>query len=298
MNIQKSISTAGTYLSRTKWGFLILMFNIFFVNFSSSFIPLFFKEQGYSLYLIMLLYTLYAVVGALFIPFMDVFYVRTFLIVGFLIYSLRLASLAFLPPALSAFMYAFLLGLHLAFFWIPLNYLFFKKSSRETNAVDSSLYMVIPGLISIIIPPIGAAFAYAFGYSWLFGVTALLSLLPCWFILKYIPEERCAAGFMDGITHFKGLKTITFCEGALQDFSSLVIVIYALVFLKTYLEVGFFLGYLGLVSFVIAILLSIRSDKTQRRKGHIFILFILMALSIIGLFFAKNSVASSRTSFC
>lgn len=291
MNIQKSISTAGTYLSRTKWGFLILMFYIFCANLSSSFIPLFFKEQGYPLSSIMLLYVLYAAVGALFIPFMEVFHVRAFLIAGFFIFSLGLASLAFLPPALSFFLYAFLLGLNLAVFWIPLNYLFFKKSIRETNAVDSSLYMVIPGLISMIIPPIGAAFAYTFGYSWLFGVTALLCLLPWWFILKHIPKERSTAGFIDGITHFKGLKTITFCEGALQYFSGTVIVIYALIFLKTNLEVGFFLGYLGLVGFVIAIFLSRSSDKTQKRKGYIFILFLLMALSIIGLSLAKNSAA-------
>ena len=279
------------YFSRVKAGFFLLLLFSICANFSSSFIPFYFKEQGFSLAWIILMYTIYASVGMFFIPFITNFSVRTFLIAGFLLFSSALMSLAFLPSSLSFYVYALLLGLNLILFWLPLNYLFFLKSSKDTNAVDSSLYMVAPGIISMILPLFGAAVANSFGYSWLFGLAAVLYLFPILFVYKKIPEEKITTlPFKEGVRHFKGLKTITMFEGALQNFSGIVIAVYALLFLKTNLEVGYFLSYLGLLGFVVGMLLSRYSDQKQKRKVFIFVLFCMMSLSIFILPLSKKNI--------
>ncbi|MBU0469897.1 MAG: MFS transporter [Nanoarchaeota archaeon] len=288
--IRNIVVAPELYFSRIKTGFFLLLFYSVCANFSSSFIPFYFKEQGYSLPWIILLYIIIAFVGIIFIPFMRYFSVRTYLLISFLIFSSALASLAFLPYFISLYVYAFLISLNLIFFWLPLNYLFFLKSSKNTNAVDSSLYMVAPGLIAMILPLLGAAVADSFGYTWLFGLAALLYLFPIIFVHKKIVEEKITTiSFKEGVRNFKGLKTITLLEGALQYFSGIVVVVYSLLFLKTNLEMGYFLSYLGLLGFVIGMLLSRYSDKNQKRKNSIFILFLLMSLSIFILPFVKES---------
>ena len=133
----------------------------------------------------------------------------------------------------------------------------------------------------MVLPLFGAAVANSFGYPWLFGLAALLYLFPILFIYKKIPQENITTvPFKEGVRNFKGLKTISMFEGSLQHFSGVVLMVYALLFLKTNIEVGYFLSYLGLLGFVIGMVLSRYSDKTQKRKLFIFVLFTLMSLLI------------------
>lgn len=288
--IRNIVVAPELYFSRVKSGFFLLLLYSLCANFSSSFVPFYFKEQGFSLAWIIFMYTIYASVGILFIPFFRTFSMRTYLLAGFVVFSLALASLAFLPSSHSFLIYAVLLGLNVVIFWLPLNYLFFLNSNKGTNAVDSSLYMVAPGVIAMVLPLFGAAFANSFGYAWLFGLAALLYLFPILFVYKKIPKEKITTvPFKEGVRHFKGLKTISMLEGALQYFSGVVVAVYALLFLKTNLEVGYYLSYLGLLGFVIGMLLSQYSDKNQKRKSFIFVLFALMSLSIFILPLVKES---------
>lgn len=289
--IRNIIAAPELYFSRVKVGFFLLLLYSICANFSSSFIPFYFKEQGYSLAWIIFIYTVYAFMGAILIPFFRNFPIRRYFMASFIFFSSAMASLAILPPAISFYVYAVLLGLNLVLFWLPLNYSFFLKSSKETNGLDSSLYMVAPGIIAMILPLFGAAVANSFGYSWLFGLAALLYLFPIIFVYKKIPKENIITiPFREGVRKFKGLKTISMFEGALQYFSGAVIAVYALLFLKTSLEVGYYLSYLGLLGFVVGMLLSRYSDKTQKRKFFIFVLFFFMSLSIFILPLAKQSI--------
>lgn len=289
--IRNIVVAPELYFSRVKSGFFLLLLFSICANFSSSFIPFYFKEQGFSLAWIILMYAIYASVGMILLPFFRHFSIRTYFIAGFLVFSSALASLAFLPSVISIYVYAFLIGLNLVLFWLPLNYLFFLKSSKETNAVDSSLYLVAPGVIAMILPLFGAAVANSFGYTWLFGLAALLYLFPIIFVYKKIPQENISTvPFLESVRHFKGLKTITLFEGALQHFSGIIVAVYALLFLKTNLEVGYYLSYLGLLGFAIGMLLSRYSDKTQKRKSFIFVLFAMMSLSIFVLPLVKESL--------
>ena len=279
------------YFSRVKAGFFLLLFYSICANLSTSFIPFYFKEQGFSLAWIILMYAIYASCGMVFIALLRNFSIRAYVIGGFVSLSLGLASLAFLPPNISLYVYAILIALNLVIFWLPLNYLFFLKSSKNTNAVDSSLYMVAPGVIAMVLPLFGAAFANSLGYTWLFALVAMLYLLPIIFVYKKIPEEKISTlPFLEGVRKFKGLKTITILEGALHHLNAIIIPVYALLFLRTSLEVGYFLSYLGFLGFVIGMLLSRYSDKNQKRKAFIFVLFFLMSLSIFLLSLSHKNI--------
>ncbi len=291
LNALRNLRNPELYFSRVKAGFFLLLLFSICANFSSSFIPFYFKEQGFSLSAIILMYTIYASVGLLLIPFIRTFSVRRYLTAGLLVFSLALLSLAFLPASLSFYAYAFLSALNLILFWLPLNYLFFLHSSKNTNATDSSLYMVAPGIIAMIMPLLGAFAVSKWGYPWLFGIAAVLYSLPLFFVLKKIPAEKISTtSFKESIHSFKGLKTLTMLEGALQYFNGIVIVVYALIFLKNTTQVGYFLSYLGLLGFVIGMILSRNSDKSQKRKIFIFILFLLMSLSIFMLPLAGTNI--------
>lgn len=290
-SIQNVMVSSATYFSHVKIPFIILMLQTVCVNISLSFIPFFLKQQGFSLSWIVLLYALYTGLSLATIPLVKTYSVRNFLATGFLIFSLAAFSLAVFPTTISFFMYAVFIAINIAIYWVPLNYIFFKNSQKKTNAVDSSFYMVLPGLITVIAPPLGAAFAQAFGFGKLFILAAILFMIPIWMVLKYVPQEGVSTSFFKGIRNFKGLKTITLLEGSLQHFNGAIMPIYALLFLESSFDVGFFLGYLGIVGLAIALIISKKSDQSQKRKGFIKILFFLLAVSITTLFFAKTVVA-------
>ena len=281
-------SFLGTFFTRIKKGFFLLTSNIILGTFAFSFIPIFLKEQGFSPLWLIFLYALYSGFGVLMIPIVSQFYLKTFLFLGFIFSGLAALAFAFLPIKTAFVAFALLIGINLVIFWIPLNFIFFRQSEKQTNARDSFFYMAAPGLISMAMPLLGAWVIQTKGYQWMFTLTGVGFLVPLFFLQKLIGQEFAEAKFMEGIRRYKSLKIITLCEGALQYFSGVVIPIYGLFFLRTESDVGRFLGYLGLIGFVIALLLAHRSDHTLQRKKYVFVLFLLMAATIAFLSFVHN----------
>src|SRR3989338_6012935 len=278
-----------SYLSDLKQGFAVLLAHDIPSVFAFSFVFLFFQEQGYSLWWLILIYVVYSAVGIIITIPLRTFYLRSFLLISFISYSL-LALLLWWNLPYASLLYGLMLSFPLIFFWIPLNYIFFRKSTKETNAVDSTLFMVLPGLVSIIMPPLGALVISRSGYGSLFIVTAVLFLLPLWFIWKKIPEEKLyAAPLGEEIKKYRGLRTITFLEGALHFFVGVIVAVYTLLFFQRASEIGWFLSYLAIISFIIAMFLSRHSDQTQQRKKNLFLLFFTLTFSILSLALVKST---------
>ncbi len=268
-------------------GFLFLTLNMLLSLFGFSFIPLFLKEQGYSLWQLVFLYVIYTALASLFIMFVSVFRIKIFLILGFVLQALVALLFWFYPPS-TLYLYALLLGLIAIFYWIPLNWLFFQQTQRTTNATQSSLYYLVSGLISVLLPPLGALVVHSWGYRWLFGITTVLYLIPLFLAYKLVAEKYEQAPFWVGFHKFKGLRTITFCEGALHFYGGAIVPIYGLLFLKTEGDIGFYLSYLGALGVILALLLSRRSDASQKRKSYLFVLFLLMAIAISGMILVRT----------
>ena len=265
---------------RLKAGYIILMMHLLLATLSLSYVPLFFKSQGYSLFHLILLFMLSTLGAVLFIPLIKTFSVRRFFLLSMGSYALTNLTLAFASSRYSFWLYPFFFSLNIVFFWINLNYFFFRSSTANTNGVDSSLYMASAGLLSIFIPPLGALIINYGNYSWLFGITAVLYLIPAYYIYRHIPDQKSTAGFMEPLKAFKGLKTITLAEGALGFFGGAIIPVYTILFFPEEISFGLFLSYIGFLGLVMALVVSYRSDVSHQRMKYLFPLFILMAASI------------------
>ena len=255
-------------LSRLKTGFWILTIQSFIATLAFSFDFIYFREQGYSLWWLILIGLLISGISLLIIPFIHTFSVKKYLFTGFCIYGLAALSVV-LFQKYALIPYSLLLGLTIIFFWIPINYMFFGSSVKKTNALDSWWYQVPGTLIALVIPLMGLIMIRLGGYPWLFGIGAILFLIAPIVLRNFFPEERIKVDFRQSIQKFKTLKTISMSEGALHFFQGTILHAYALLFIKTSTDYGLFLSFLGLVGFIVALFLAQKSDKTQLRKGII-----------------------------
>ncbi len=278
------------YFSRLKRGFLIFGLYDFLSHLVFAFALLFFRQQGYSLASLVALYALQTALRVVLIPCFSQFPVKKFLLVGFLCSTATAGALLWNHLPYSFWLYGIFLGLSGIFFWVPFNYLFFTESRRETNAVDSAFYTLLPAILAIILPPLSALIIRQYGYPILFSIGLLLSLFITMIIFYIVKEQVHHTRWQEDWLEFKSLKILTCCEGALQFFGAVIIPVYALLFLKSAVQWGWFLSYAGLVGFLIALLLSYRSDRTQRRKKYLSITLLLFFFSIMLLPLMKSMV--------
>lgn len=275
-------------LSKLNSGYVLLFFQQLLAYASLSFVPLFFKNQGYSLSELVLMYTVYTFLTAVLISLVNVFNLR-FSLAGGILGLVGMNLLMFFNlEKISFWGYPVLGMITIVLFWIPLNYLFFSGSNKNNHGRESALYQIVASFFGVFLPSLGAFLISWKGYPFLFMLCAFLHLPLLIYVEKKIPAERIKTQLIPEIKKFKGLKTISIAEGALQFFAGIVLIIYSLFFISQEQQFGFFLGYLGLISLVIALFLSIRSDHFRKRMGYLYILFILMTLSIFSLIFARD----------
>jgi hypothetical protein len=277
----------NSYLNKINPGLKYLLINSILATFAFSFTPIFLKEKGFSLSLIILVFAIYAGVGVLFSLFVEVFYIKKFMMLGLFFQGVIALVLGFYS-SYSIYLFVLFSGLNLLFFWVTLNYIFFKGTSKDTSASNSSWYIILPGVFGMIMPLLGAFVINLRGYYWMFILTFILYLISIFFVQKGVVEERVEAKTMVGIKKYKGLKTITLFEGALQFFGVIIIPAYSLLFFKTENQVGLFLSYLGVIGLIISIILAKKSDVSQQRKKYIYFLLICFAVSIFILSFAHT----------
>ncbi len=279
------------HLSRVKNGYFFLFLVTLPGLFSLSFVPLFLKNQPYPFYYLILVYAVYSAVTCFLIPFINRCNLRRSMAWGFFLYALSVAVLAFHIQYYSFFLYSVLIGITNAFLWIPLNYFYFNTSSKQTNAVDSTIYMSLTPILSIIVPFLGVLIINSGGFLVLFLFAAFLYSISGVLAVRLLPsEELPSSSFLQLLHSFKGLKTITMIEGALFFLSCAIIPVYALLFFHTTLEFGGFLSYLGLLALVVSLVISHFSDRSQKRVRLIFILLWILALSLLSLIFATTTL--------
>ncbi len=269
-------------------GYFILFFQQILAFASLSFMTFFFKKQGYSMEELVLLYVFFTFMAVLFTSLTNVFNLRYFLVSGILAFAGMNLLLFFNWPGWSFWLYPFLGAGTALFFWISLNYLFFRDCADGCHGRRSAVYQICSSLLGVFLPSLGALFIVYKSYSFLFLLCAFLHLPLLFYVWKKVPAITLRTRLASEMEKFRGLRIITMAEGALQFFSGVVLVIYSLFFISREQQFGFFLGYLGLISLVIAFFLSWRSDKLQKRMGYLYFLFFLMAFSVFALIFAPD----------
>lgn len=269
----------SSYLNKLKGGFMFLFIHIGLSTLSFAFIPLFLFEKSFTLWQIIMIFSIYCGLAALFISLVNTYKIRNFMLTGLVIYGLAALSLI-LDIKIAIYFYGLILALGMMLFWVPLNYVFFKNSNKHTNASDSSWYIILPGILGVILPPIAALMIKNIGYSWLFFIVFLAYLISAYLVRNLIPDETIISNTFESIKKYKGLKTITLFEGSLHFLTAAILPTYTMLFLKTENEFGMFLSYIGLVGLIIAIILAKKSDDKLERKNYIYFLGFFMMISV------------------
>lgn len=277
------------FLKRINPGILLLGINGFLATFALSFIPLFLKQKGFSISEITLLFAIYTGLSVIMALLTTKFFMKKSVVFGLFMYALSALVFAYYNNA-SYLLYCFFIALTIIFFWIPLNHLIFRNSNNSSNASDSSVYIVLPGVIAIILPPVSSYIITYFGYKTLFLLASTLYILAIFLIKGLVKEEVFEVKLFDSIKSFKGFKTISLIEGSLHFLVGAIIPIYSLMFFNTEKGFGYFLSYLGIIAFLITLFIAKQSDKTRKRKRYLYILLAMMSVSLFILPFAKTKL--------
>jgi len=274
--------------SKIKSGYVILFAQQLLAYLSLSFVLIFFKDQNYELYSLILMYAIYTFLAFSSVLIVSTFNLRYSLLLGLLFYVILNLLLFLNWPHLSFWLYPVFGAACFIFFWIPLNYIFFENCQKDTHGREAAIYMVLSSLIGVFMPVLGASIIGWKSYAFLFILGALLHLPLLFYVYHKVPSRTISTNLFRELKTFKGLKTITAAEGALHFFGGVVVPIYSLFFIFKVRDFGNFLAYIGLISLVIAFFVSSHSDKIKKRMGYLYFIFILIALSILVLGFARN----------
>ncbi len=255
---------------------------------SFLFLPLLLREQGYGKWVFIFGYMALAIVSVVVLLFVTTYNSKWFLRMSFILNSGMALGFFVLPLQIAFFGYVIGWAGLIILFWVPLNMLFFQESHSARHAQDSWRYMVAPGLLSMVIPPLGALMMRFYGYRWLFLLTVGMYLIAMAWFWRRVPDVVWKVQRREAIVRFKGLKTISMFEGALHFFSSVILSVYALRFLQNETDVGLFWSYVAITGVVAGFLVARVSDGTQERKKYIIALFSMLFLCVIGFMFART----------
>jgi len=272
---------------------LVLLLLLFINGIAAfAFIPLYLKQNGFSLSFILLLYTLGSALTLFAIPLFKYIDIKKFLIFGFIGDMIILLTFSLAKPIIAYWILIILWSTFPILLWVPINYLFFIETQKiKKNATFSTLYSAIPPLLNLFIPLLAAYSIFTLGFKIHFLIIGFFSIVPILYVLKYVPDYRLKTSFKESFKSFKSLRIITAIDGAFHFLSFIIIPIYALIFFKSELELGGFFSYLGLISVIIAFIISSKSDKKEKRLKYIIPLFILYTVSIL-LIAVPNSITA------
>lgn len=160
----------------------MMSLNSFAMAFVAVFIPIYLLKLGYSFQMVMVWmiihhsFLLISVFISIYVSnrigLVHSLHVRFILLLTY--FSLLLFGLKDIP--ILFYIIPILTGAEAAFYWMPLNILFIRNTEKETMGKSMSKFFVIPKVLSMFSPIIGAFIADRFGFLTLFGFAMILLL--------------------------------------------------------------------------------------------------------------------------
>ena len=160
----------------------MMSLNNFAMAFVSVFIPIYLLELGYSFQMVML-WIIISHVTLIIFSFITIYvsnhiglvhslHIRFVILLSY--FSLLLFGLKDFPVLF--YIIPVLIGAEMAFYWIPLNILFIRNTESKTMGKSMSKFLVVPKILSMLSPVIGAFIAVRFGFTSLFSLAMVLLL--------------------------------------------------------------------------------------------------------------------------
>lgn len=170
----------------------------------------------------------------------------------------------------------FISGLYLFFFFVFYNIAHFENTPQERRG-ESSAVMFSVGPIINVVAPLLSGFLSEINMSLLWMFSGILFLV-CVYLVKLQKDFQINYTIKGALSEIKATRVFIFIEGIWEALVFGVIPVYTLFFIKTPLNYGAFISYLGLASIVSNILLGKFTDKIQKRSIFLYPTTILMAL--------------------
>ena len=160
----------------------MMSLNSFAMAFVAIFIPIYLLKLGYSFQMVML-WMIIQHSSLLLNAFISVYISNKIGLVNLLHirFVLLLTSFSLLLFGLKDFPLLFyvipiFVGAEIAFYWMPLHILFIRNTEKETMGKSMSKFLVIPRILSMLSPLIGAFIIVRFGFTSLFSFAMILLL--------------------------------------------------------------------------------------------------------------------------
>ncbi|MBI5223206.1 MFS transporter [Candidatus Micrarchaeota archaeon] len=182
-----------------------------------------------------------------------------------------LSAVAFylLEGNLSVILAKLLIGMSVAFFWMPFNTSYYRHRNGNEAFLGSIYYAVNPA-ISIILPPLAGLIAQMYGFKTIFAISALAFLAFIPYLSKKIKAEKFTYKPIESLKSIDGLKTIIFFEGfAINIVVSITLSAMILTYVQTPVEFGGFLSGTTIFAIIASGITAKISDHFKDRKNII-----------------------------
>ncbi|MDO8487207.1 MAG: hypothetical protein Q7S45_02865 [Candidatus Curtissbacteria bacterium] len=181
----------------------------------------------------------------------------------------------------------FISGLYLFFFFVFYNIAHFEYTKREKIGESSALMFSFGPIISILAPLLAGFFARVnISLNWLFSVCLFLI---CILLVKSQKDFYLKFETKASLQYIKPTRSFIFIGGIWEALVLGIIPVYTLFFIKTPLNYGIFLSYLGVIAVVSNLLFGRFTDRIQKRS--VFLYPITLAIALVTFLFvlaAKN----------
>ena len=224
-------------------------------------------------------------------PLIFIFFSKRIATKGFMLFAFIARYICilifFVKPVLwIMYLFFFLKGIGIFFFWVPYNIRYFTFSHRMNRATSAGHFIIVGPILNLFIPISSAFVITRFGYP----VLALISFIVLIVLLKrasQLPNFEVKYSFWDAFSKSKGLRTLKFLQGVWEG-GTIMIPLFTLFFLKNEMAFGSFLSYLGLICIIATLFVTRFSDKQHKRMKFFFPLLVFLTLFTFSLAFADS----------
>jgi len=211
---------------------------------------------------------------------------RAFLMLGFALRGACVGIFAARPTLPMMLAYYFVTGFIIFLFWVPYNIRYFVLSHSANRATLAGHLIVVGPILNTFIPVTSAVVMARLGLPFLIAGGAVLAAVLIYKAWR-LPHLDFQYDFRDVMRRARGLRFLKFVQGVWES-GNMAIPLYGLTFLKSEMEFGAYLSYLGLVGVVGALIVTRLSDRQARRLKYFFP--FVLALAVLTM-----SLASART---
>jgi len=276
-------------MANKKLSKLLILYSsyIWFITLAGSILPTIVFRQGITLNQMIIGIIFALSTPVILIAFAPSFKAKTawrIAITGFLIYvflSVRILNVYqfYFSKIISA--------ISIYFFWVFYNITHFENTPKHRTGLSSAIIFVIPPIIAVVAPLLAGYMATK--NILFFLIFVFISYLLVMFFINYQEDFVLEYSLPAALREIKSTRIFILIHGIWDATIQAFIPIFSLHFIRTPLNYGAYLGYLGLIGVIANLTLGHHIDKIKKRSIFLYPLSLAISLATFSLVFAiKN----------